>query len=230
MHFFDQYPQFYESGITPNANRLRCRYDGIIQANLDILQDARVLDVASHNGRWSAAAVLGGKAAHVVGIEPRADLVEQANLIATNIGIKRQVEFRAATIMEFLETSRPRADSFDVVMCNGYFYHTYDHWQLLKEFRRIGRHLILDSEVSRRPALAIFYEQEPSANIGNAVNETGDGVALVGRPTKKLPTEMLRVAGYRSWQYFNWQDYRYPSTEWMKNYIEGRRVTVRASR
>ncbi|MGZ0165843.1 MAG: hypothetical protein ACKVII_18110 [Planctomycetales bacterium] len=55
MHFFDQYQQFYETGITPNANRLRWRYDAIINANADILEGAKVLDVASHNGRWSAA-------------------------------------------------------------------------------------------------------------------------------------------------------------------------------
>jgi hypothetical protein len=55
VHFFDQYQQFYETGITPNANRLRCRYDAIINTNVDILEGAKVLDVASHNGRWSAA-------------------------------------------------------------------------------------------------------------------------------------------------------------------------------
>lgn len=59
MHFFDQYQQFYETGIPPNANRLRlrcrCRYDAIINANVNILEGAKVLDVASHNGRWSAA-------------------------------------------------------------------------------------------------------------------------------------------------------------------------------
>ncbi len=101
MHFFDQYPQFYETGITPNANRLRCRYDAIIKANTDILQGSRVLDVASHNGRWSAAAILGGGAAHVVGVEPRAELVEVGNAVATEIGIAHQVDYRATTIMDY---------------------------------------------------------------------------------------------------------------------------------
>jgi len=228
MHFFDKYPQFYESGITPNANRLRCRYDAIIKANVDILDGARVLDVASHNGRWSAAAILGGRAAHVVGVEPRAELVEIGNAVAAEIGIVHQVDYRAATIMEFLETAKLATDAFDVVMCVGYFYHTYDHFQLLKDFCRIGRHVILDTEVSPRPALAIFYARESSANIGNAVAD--EDSALVGRPTKNMLTEMLKTVGYRSWEYFNWQEYKYESAEWMKNYIEGRRVTVRASR
>jgi len=230
LHFFDQYPQFYESGITPNANRLRCRYDAIIKHNTEILQGARVLDVASHNGRWSAAAILGGGAAHVVGVEPRADLVAVANRIAAEIGIAHQVDYRAATIMDYFESARPADLAFDVVMCNGYFYHTLDHFQLLKEFFRIGRHLILDTEVSPRPALAIFYGFEQTENIGNAIDQAGAPAALVGRPTRNLLTEMLKAVGYKSWEYFNWQDYPYPSTEWMKNYIQGRRVTVRATR
>lgn len=122
MHFFDQYTQFYESGITPNANRLRCRFDAIINANMEVLAGARVLDVASHNGRWSAATVLAGKAAHVVGVEPRADLVEVANKVAAEIGIADRVDFRTATIMDFLKSEDLADDAFDVVMCNGYFY------------------------------------------------------------------------------------------------------------
>jgi len=230
MHFFDKYPQFYESGITPNANRLRCRFDAIINANLEILNGARVLDVASHNGRWTTAAVLGGKAAHVVGVEPRAELVETAQRVARELGIAAQVDFRAATILDYLASEPPDADAFDTVMCNGYFYHTVDHWYLLNEFCRMGRHLILDTEVSPRPALAIFYERESSANIGNAFDDSSTGPALVGRPTANLLTEMLKSVGYTTCQYFNWRDYSYASTEWMKNYMVGRRVTVRASR
>lgn len=230
MHFFDHFPQFYESGVVPNANRLRCRFDAIIGANMEILEGARVLDVACHNGRWTGAAVLGGGARHVVGVEPRGELVQAANNIATEIGIAERVCFRTATIMDYLRDERPADDAFDVVMCNGYFYHTCDHWELLKEFHRIGKHLILDTDVSPRQELAIFYGPEASNNIGNAVAEDGAESVLVGRPTKKLLTEMLRIVGYRSWEYFNWQDYRYSSTEWMKTYIEGRRVTVRATR
>lgn len=230
MHFFDRYPQFYRTGITPNANRLRCRYDAIIQANREILAGARVLDVASHNGRWSAAAILGGGAAHVVGVEPRSELVAVAQRIADEIGIADQVDFRVATIMDYLANERPGRGTFDVIMCNGYFYHTFDHWELLRSFCQLGQHLILDTEVADRPALAIFYTRESSSNIGNAVSESGAGPALVGRPTPSLLTEMVKQVGYASCQYFNWLEYPYPSTKWMKNYMEGRRVTLRASR
>ncbi len=230
MHFFDRYQQFYETGITPNANRLRCRYDAIISANVDILEGARVLDVASHNGRWSAAAILGGKAAHVTGVEPRAELVEAATRTAAELSIVHQVEFHTATIMDYLFQQRLPDNAFDVVMCNGYFYHTHDHFQLLKEFCRIGRSLILDTEISPRPAIAMFYHREPSDNIGNAVNESDQNSAFVGRPTKGLLTEMLTVAGYTSHEYFNWTDYPFESTDWIKNYIEGKRITLRAAR
>jgi hypothetical protein len=230
VHFFDQYSQFYESGITPNANRLRCRFDAIIQANRDVLNGARVLDVASHNGRWSAATVLAGGAAHVTGVEPRAELVDVATRVAAEIGIADRVEFRVGTILGYLQSERPADNAFDVVMCNGYFYHTYDHFQLMKDFCSVGRTLILDTEISPRPAMAIFYAPEPSNNIGNAVHEAGEPSALVGRPTRSLLIEMLKVAGYKTWAFFKWSEYNFESTEWMKNYIEGRRVTVRAMR
>lgn len=230
MHFFDQYTQFYESGITPNAKRLRCRFDAIINANLNVFKGARVLDVASHNARWTAAAVLAGGAAHVTGVEPRADLVDIANQVAAEIGIADRVDFHAAKIMDYLESEKLADNTFDLVMCNGYFYHTYDHFQLLNEFCRVGRTLILDTEISPRPAMAIFYAREASNNIGNAVDEAGEPSALVGRPTRSLLNEMLKVAGYTSWEFFKWAEYNFKSTEWMKNYIEGRRVTVRATR
>lgn len=188
------------------------------------------MDVASHNGRWSAAVVLAGGASHVTGVEPRAELVDVATRVATEIGIADRVEFRFGTILGYLQSEGPADDAFDVVMCNGYFCHTYDHFQLMNEFCRIGRTLILDTEISPRPAMAIFYIHEPSDNIGNAIHETGEQSALVGRPTRSLLIEMLKVAGYKCWDVFNWNAYKFESTEWMKNYIEGRRVTLRATR
>ena len=85
--FFRSIPAVLRDRHHPNANRLRCRYDAIINANVDILEGAKVLDVASHNGRWSAAAILGGKAAHVTGVEPRAELVEAATRTAAELSI-----------------------------------------------------------------------------------------------------------------------------------------------
>ncbi len=52
--FFGKYPRFLEtSGTASKPDRLNLRYEAMIQANCDILEGARVLDIASHDGRWS---------------------------------------------------------------------------------------------------------------------------------------------------------------------------------
>src|SRR6476661_8939613 len=69
--FFDKYPRFYEtSQTTATRGRLNLRYEAIFAENRDIFAGAKVLDIASHDGRWSLAALECG-AASVIGIEAR---------------------------------------------------------------------------------------------------------------------------------------------------------------
>jgi len=56
---------------------LSARHAAIVETNADKLAGCRVLDIASHDGRWSFAAPQAG-AAHIVGIEPRVELVDNA--------------------------------------------------------------------------------------------------------------------------------------------------------
>src|SRR5918993_4504345 len=61
MAFFDDYPAFCGTGRTAAIpRRLNLRHRAIIEANQDILARARVLDLASHDGRWSFAALEAG--------------------------------------------------------------------------------------------------------------------------------------------------------------------------
>jgi 23S rRNA G2069 N7-methylase RlmK/C1962 C5-methylase RlmI len=76
--FFDRFNRFYSTSRTsPWPERLHARYQAIIQENLDLLRGQRVLDVASHDGRWSFAALKAG-CAHVTGMEAREHLVLNA--------------------------------------------------------------------------------------------------------------------------------------------------------
>jgi hypothetical protein len=77
MSFFDRYSRFFDtSGIgtrLPDGSRsprLSYRYKAIIERNQALFAGARVLDLASHDGRWSLAALDSG-AASVTGIEGR---------------------------------------------------------------------------------------------------------------------------------------------------------------
>jgi hypothetical protein len=60
--FFDQFPRFYESSETAtHPGRLNLRHQAMIGDNLDIFEGAKVLDIASHDGRWSFAALQAGR-------------------------------------------------------------------------------------------------------------------------------------------------------------------------
>src|SRR4249920_3533467 len=77
--FFDSYPRFLETSKTgADRDRLNGRHRAIIEFNRDIIRGSRLLDIASHDGRWSFAALKAG-AEHSTGIEGRADLVSRAN-------------------------------------------------------------------------------------------------------------------------------------------------------
>lgn len=76
--FFDRVPGFFETSETSSFRwRLNLRHEAIFTENADLLSGARVLDIASHDGRWSMAALQAG-AAHVTGVEARPDLVAHA--------------------------------------------------------------------------------------------------------------------------------------------------------
>ena len=94
--FGEDYPRFMEvSDLTPKPdadagderrrnrsaveqlNRMNERYEALFASNRDILDGARVLDLASHDGRYSFAAMKTG-AAHVTGVEVRESLIDKA--------------------------------------------------------------------------------------------------------------------------------------------------------
>ena len=76
--FFDDYPQFAETSKTGRSlHRINARHRVIIESQRASFQGARVLDVASHDGRFSFAALRAG-AREAVGIEHDRELVERA--------------------------------------------------------------------------------------------------------------------------------------------------------
>lgn len=77
MAFFDflrENPRY--AGKELSINRLNKRHQFLVEPYLSDLSGARVLDLASHDGRWSYALSAAG-ASEVVGIEARADQIAQ---------------------------------------------------------------------------------------------------------------------------------------------------------
>lgn len=144
--FFDQYSRFLETSNTSAIpERLNARYRAVIEANRTIIKGARVLDIGSHDGRWSFAVLQAG-AAHVTGIEPRSDLIKNALDNMRAYGIEgRRYAFIQDDIFNYLK----KCDvDFDVVMCLGYFYHTIKHLELVSLMTKTAaKSIILDTEV-----------------------------------------------------------------------------------
>jgi hypothetical protein len=197
--FFDEYPRFFEtSEVSPNPGRLNLRYEAMIAQNRDILQGARVLDIASHDGRWSFAALAAG-AASVIGIEGRPELVQNANDNLAHYGVASdRYEFVAGDIFDFFAK---RTVEVDVVMCLGFLYHTLRYNELLQGIRRTGaRHVVFDTQSSQlmRPEPVVVLHRDPHERQSAAVVDDyayGDTV-LTGRPTLNAMTVMMQSYGY----------------------------------
>ncbi len=142
--FFDDYPRFFETSETSAYhNRLNLRYEAIFAENHDIFPGARVLDIASHDGRWSLAALASG-AKSVVGIEARQDLVDHAT---TNLGLYGYDSDRCTFIAgDVCDVLNDQDFDFDVVLCLGYLYHTLQYNALMHGIRKSNpKHLIIDT-------------------------------------------------------------------------------------
>jgi hypothetical protein len=144
--FFDHYPHFYNSSKTStSAVRLAARHIAIIKEHQELLAGRRVLDLASHDGRWAFAAIHAG-AAHVTGIEARNELVENArsNFARYEVDPNRY-DFIVGDIFKTLSEINLQVD---VVLCLGFFYHSLRHVELLDLIDRTGANvLILDTEI-----------------------------------------------------------------------------------
>jgi Methyltransferase domain len=164
--FFEQFPRFYVTSSTaPTTARLNLRYEAIFGENRDIFEGASILDLASHDGRWSLAALATG-ARSVTGIEARPELVKAAteNLGEYGYGADR-VRFVTGDLHEVLSTQDFEAD---VVLCLGFLYHTLRYNELLDGIRRTNaRYLIIDtsSPYMMRPEP---YSKPPGTELPSA--------------------------------------------------------------
>lgn len=248
MNFFDDYPRFYQTSETsPFPDRLNARHMAIIQSQAEHFAGARVLDIACHDGRWTFAALAAG-AAHVTGIEPRQELLDNAKATLSGYGIPAdRHEFICGDVFETLG-----AQPFDVVLCLGFYYHTIRHAELLDRIERTGARLVvIDTEVTPRqetppppvgddPRLVfgnpngIQLLLDPVENQQMACHDrlTRRGRTLVGRPSRAAVAFLAEHFGYRCDTY-DWPAHfsRFPGhAASMVDYSEGWRDTFYLSR
>lgn len=205
--FFDSHPRFIETSQTSAlTGRLNLRYEAIFAENRDIFQNARVLDLASHDGRWSCAALEVG-AASVVGVEARAELVKSAqeNLAFYGFGSDRH-DFIVGDAMAVLQESTA---AFDVVLCLGFLYHTLRYNELLYGIRRANPgHVVIDTVAPRMMSgpPQVYVRREAFQREGNAVKDAysvGDSV-LVGQPNFEGLLTMMSAYDFRLERLSDW--------------------------
>lgn len=247
MNFFDQYPRFYQTSRTsPWPRRLNARHTAIIARNAEALRGRRVIDIASHDGRWTFAALHAG-AAHVVGIEPRAELIANAHESLTHYGVSPdRYELRQGDVFDVLDGSLHA----DVVLCLGFYYHTIRHAELLDRIERTGAHLVvIDTEVApisdaaaglddprlvyaNPHVIQLLQDPVDDQRMACADALTRNGRTLVGRPSREAIRFMAAHFGFELDSY-SWQAHferRPADAEDMIDYFEGWRDTLYLTR
>jgi transposase-like protein len=215
--FFDHFSRFVETDeLGSVVDRLNSRYLGIIHENRELIEGATVLDLASHDGRFSFAALQNG-AARVVGIEFGADLVQKAvaNMEYYNVPADKY-EFLTGDIFELIE----QIETCDVVFCFGIFYHINSHLLLLTKIAELDpRALIMDTNVSLFEPAVI----ELRGPVDGRPLQLGESVE--GYPSRAALDAMLSSFGWK-YDYFDWEQSGLVERAQMGDYRAGKRVSV----
>ena len=235
-YFFDDHPRFYDTGEAGirSKPRLNLRYEAIFAENADLFAGARVLDIASHDGRMSLAALACG-AQSVVGIEARPELVDRAVANLEHYGHDpSRFRFIAGDAHEVLG----REDlEVDVVLCLGFLYHTLRFNELWHGIHRTGaRHLVVDTQAHGMfdPDPLVRLHRELTERIGTAKADgyTVGPAVLTGRPNLAALEMMLDSYGYEIERFSDWPRLLAdnPEVTSCRDYAIGRRITVRCRR
>lgn len=230
-NFFDTYPWFYSSSrVGSHPNRLNRRFDVLIRSNLDCVIGKRVLDIASHDGRWSLAALAMG-ASHVTGVEARTRLIESSRGAVSHYQFpSSSYNFIEGDVHKVLADLEPGL--FDTAFCFGFLYHTSHHLALLGQIFRLGvTELIVDTAVTMDGSPTITLIEEDSTHEANALRVDGSGqLSLAGTPSRSALEMLLRHAGFVDPRYLDWTRALESNAASLQAYVEGRRVSVRAAR
>ena len=235
--FFHDHPRFLETSQTSaQRDRLNLRHEAIITANRHILDGARVVDIASHDGRWSCAALRAG-AQHVIGIEARKELIDHSNDNLAHYGFSPQTyRFEHGDVFEVLQDGRLQRDDADVVLCLGFLYHTLRYAELFSGIRRLKpRYLVLDTAVYDSTDKVVRLVSESTEKERNAVAALGArGTRMLsGWPSVPAVEMMLSMWGFQVEEYVDWTALisTHPDmSAHVARYATGSRVTARCRR
>jgi len=162
----------------------------LLEAQHGSIRGKRVLDIACNSGFWSIQCALLG--AEVIGFDARTQLIEQANLIKSVVGINN-VQFK---LLDFWDMSPKSLDGrFDIVLNLGILYHLPTPLEALQLTASMAReHILLDTNVSVAAEPIIKLRWEEPTDIQNA-----SARGIVGYPSRSAINLMLKHIGVAEW-------------------------------
>jgi len=224
-HFFDQFNEFYKTSKTGSfPNRLNNRYLTLIDKNKHIIENSSILDLGSHDGRWSFAS-LKNNAYKVLGIEANPELVKNCITNMEKYGIsKDRYSFVVGDIFQKIKEIKTK--TIDVVFCFGVFYHILNHMQLLSEIKRLEpRYLFMDTRIDSSQFPIIRLKVENSFKESTGIETSNDHTVLAGIPSKLALELMLTDFGFEI-SYYDWAKSGINNWQHLEDYQKNIRISV----
>ena len=222
--------------VKKDINRLNYRCEMLLTRNSHAIRNKRVLDLASHDGLFTYACLKLG-AQYVVGVEPRSNVVSDANENLKSLGCtETQYKFVIDDAFDYL--SEVEEEQFDTILCFGFFYHIKNQTELLDLITDIKpRYLILDTfvedfqlpeaelhgirrrETKKIAGYMVFYHEDQDFDMASFGSSN-----LVGMPNKSLVESLLLDYGFKFKQ-INWNDEDVIDRGEIKDYKKQTRVS-----
>ena len=224
LNFFDRFPKFYETAkASRSPARLNIRHIGLIQKQVEFIEGKTILDLTSHDGRWSFAALQAG-ASQVIGIEGRKELVDSAEANFQSYGVSgKSYRFIHGDVFDGLKTLQSPVDT---IFCFGFFYHTLNHVQLVSEMVRLNpESIILDTRVSTIQEAVVEISLDDSSIRSHALSASHTRVnkTFVGTPSTAAINNIFTHFKYSASE-LDWSEFLIPDPS-LKDYMKGVRKT-----
>lgn len=204
MGFFDFTAKLdHYAGKIHTADRLNRRHDFLIKDFKDDISGAKVLDLASHDGRWCYAFAAAG-AASVHGVEIRKELIDLFPAYP-DAALRNRVTLSHNDMFDELETLVARGETFDVIGVLGILYHIMDHHRLFVLLKALKPKLmIVDSDFMARNFPMVKLIKERTDNILNtAAHFEGQEYSMAGILSHNALEAIADTLGYTT----TWSDW-----------------------
>ena len=215
--------------IPYNADCLNSRIGNLLDRQKDAVEEKKILDIGSHNGTFSYAALLLG-AGEGQGVEVEEKTVARCRTLFQGENISESLyRFEVQNIHDFLETVPP--NSFDTIFCFGMFYYTPNPLRLLELMNRAVRSTILIdtftaayAAVQGKDALNVYpklkeetldlpvmfvsltQSEKKDYRLPHSFEHKGKELSLLTLPTKSLLEIWFQYLNIE-YTFLDWSDY-----------------------